>query len=163
MRSFDRIALTQDIIDQQHQSGVNAPVAVIALDLELNGVDFIKDNSFTVSSLPTGDSLDLVAHQPKRDSKAENQNLGTAFSWDGNATSDAKQQHLSQLLSDFQGAAEANHVSGSIAEHGMMTGQNVFDQAWKGDDQAAVKNFVSEELYIHSKVALPISIANRSS
>lgn len=152
MRSFDRIALTKEIIDQQHNSGINAVIADIALDMDLNGVDSIKSDSVTVSAAPTGDNLDAVAHQRKAEKHVKETNLESLFNWDRKTNSHDKHQKLSKLLSDFDGAVKDSQVSETVAEHGMMTGQNVFDQKWQGNDQDAVKNFVSEELYIHSKV-----------
>ena len=152
MRSFDRIALTQEIIDQQRNSGIDAVKADIALDLDLNGVDSIKTDSVTVSAAPTGDNLDAVAHQTKAEKNVKEAKLGSLFAWDKKANSRDKHQKLSQVLSNFEGAIKDSQVSESVAEHGMMTGQNVYDQTWQGNDQDAVKNFVTEELYIHSKV-----------
>ena len=152
MRSFDRIALTKEIIDQQKNSGVNTVLADIALDLDLNGVDSIKSNSVAVSAAPTGDNLDAVAHQRKAEKKVKEANLGSLFDWDTKTNPHDKHQKLSQVLSAFDRAVKDPQVSESVAEQGMMTGQNVYDQTWHGNDQDAVKNFVTEELYIHSKV-----------
>ena len=152
MRSFDRIALTQEIIDQQRNSGIDAVKADIALDLDLNGVDTMKSESVTVSAASTGDSLDAVAHGRKAEKKVREADLGSLFAWDKKTNSTDKHRKLSQVLSNFERATKDSQVSESVAEHGMMTGQNVYDQTWQGNDQDAVKNFVSEELYIHSKV-----------
>jgi oligoribonuclease (3'-5' exoribonuclease) len=152
LRSFDRIALTQEIIDQQRKSGVDAVKADIALDLDLNGVDSIKTDSITVAAAPTGDNLDAVAHQKKKEKHVKEANLESLFAWGRKDDSRDKHQKLSNVLSGFEGAIKDSKVSESVAEHGMMTGQNVYDQTWQGKDQDAVKNFVSEELYIHSKV-----------
>ena len=152
MRSFDRIALTQEIIAQQQNSGVNAVKADIALDLDLSGVNRIKSDSVTVSAAPIGDTFDAVAHQTKAQKNVKDHNLGSLFAWDGKTNSNDKHQKLNQVLSDFEGAIQDSRVAESVAQQGMMTGQNVFDQTWQGNDRDAVKNFVSEELYIHSKV-----------
>jgi len=89
--------------------------------------------------------------------------LNDIFAWNKNANMDAKHQKLNEVLSNFQGAGQKSNVPASVAQHGMMTGANVSDQTWSGDDQNVVKNFVTEELYIHSKVFSPLSIVNYSS
>lgn len=163
MRSFDRIALTKEIIAQEQASGVDTVKADIALDLDLNGVDSIKDDSVTVSHLPVGDSLDFLTHKKKVAQNSKEDNLGNIFSWNKNANSNDKHAKLNQVLSNYQGAVKESRVSASVAQHGMMTGQNVSEQGWSGDDKDAVKNFVTEELYIHSKVFQYFSLANNSS
>jgi hypothetical protein len=152
LRSFDRIALTQEIIAQEQASGINTVKADIALDLDVNGVDSIKDDSVTVSRLPIGDQFDFLVHKENPEKSSREDRLGDMFSWDQDSNPDDKHARLNQVLSDFQGAVKESQVSATIAEQGMMTGQNVFDQGWSGDGQDAVKNFVTEELYIHSKV-----------
>ena len=82
----------------------------------------------TVSAVPTGDTLAAVAHQIKAQKNVKDHNLGSLFAWDGNSNSDDKHHKLNQVLSDFEGAIQDSRVSESVAEHGMMTGQNVFDQ-----------------------------------
>lgn len=154
MRSFDRIALTQEILAQEQASGIDTVKADIALDLDINGIDTIKDDSVTVSHLPVGDSLDFLAHKSKPAKNSKEDKLGDIFAWNKNANKDAKHQKLNEVLSNFQGAGKTSNVPASVAQQGMMTGQNVSDQTWSGNDQAAVKNFVTEELYIHSKVFL---------
>jgi hypothetical protein len=153
LRSFDHIALTREIIAQEKASGIDAIKADIALDLDINGIDTIKDDSVTVTHLPTGDSRDFLAHKPKPKNFKEDK-LGDIFAWNKNANKDAKHQKLNEVLSNFQGAGRKSNVPASVAEHGMMTGQSVSDQAWSGDDQSVVNNFVTEELYIHTKVFL---------
>lgn len=156
MRSFDRIALTKEIVAQEKASGIDTVKADIALDLDLNGVDSIKDNSVTVSHLPNGDSLDLPTHKvkPQKNTNAKEKPLSNIFAWNEKDSSKDKHQKVNQVLSDFQDATKESQVPATLAQHGMMTGQNVYDQKWSGDDQDAVKNFVTEELYIHTKVSL---------
>lgn len=155
MRSFDRIPLTQQLVDQEQRSGVDVVKADIALDLSLNGIDRVKDENITVSDLGNGDSMDSVAHHhfgPSQNHKEKK--LGDMFSWTDKTNQDAKYKQVSQVLSAYEGAATPSQVSGTVAEQGMMTGKNVYDQTWTGDSADAVKNFVTEETYIHTKVYL---------
>lgn len=154
MRSFDRIALTQQLIDQEQKSGVDAVKADIALDLDLHGVDRIKDGNVTVSSLANGDSLDAATHHMVNTSKNHNdRKLGDLFAWNDKTSTDGKYKQVNQVLSDFEGAMTPSGVSDSVAQQAMMTGRNVYDQTWGGDSKEAVQNFVTEELYIHTKVS----------
>jgi hypothetical protein len=155
LRSFDRIPLTQQLLDQEQKSGVDVIKADIALDLNLNGIDRLKDDNVTVSHLGNGDSMDCVAHHHAGPSQNHKETkLGDMFSWTDKTNQDAKYNQLNQVLSAYDGAATKSQVSGTVAEQGMMTGQNVYDQTWTGNSADAVKNFVTEELYIHTKVYL---------
>lgn len=154
MRSFDRIALTQQLIDQEQKSGIDTVKADIALDLDLNGVDRIKDGNVTVSSLANGDSLDAATHHFVDNSKNHrDRKLGDLFSWNEKTSTDGKYKQVNRVLSDYEGAMTPSGVLDSVAEHGMMTGKNVYDQTWGGDPKEAVENFVTEELYIHTKAS----------
>jgi hypothetical protein len=163
LRSFDRIAHTRGIIDQEQKSGVDTVKADIAFDLDLNGIDRIRNGKVTVSSLQNGDPLDSVAHGKAGVAKASKLNqLSDIFSWDDKTDNHEKYLKLNQVLSQFESAISEPKISESVAEHGMMTGQNVFDQKWKGDEKEAVKNYVTEELYIHTKVFLLFVFINSS-
>jgi hypothetical protein len=154
LRSYDRIAFTQQIIDQEHKSGIDTVKADIALDLNLNGIDRVKGEQVTVSALPNGDALDTVAHQADRSKDHKLGQLGDMFSWNDKTDMNSKYQKLNQTLSNFESAVVPSGVTDTVAENAMMTGQNVYDQKWGGNSQDAVKNFVTEELYIHTKVCL---------
>ena len=67
---------------------------------------------------------------------------------------EGKYHEVNQVLSKYEAAMKPSNVSETVAEHGMMTGKNVYDQGWGGNSSDAVKNFVTEELYIHTKVFL---------
>jgi hypothetical protein len=160
LRSFDRIPFTQDIINQENNSGISTVKADIALTLDLNGLDSFSDGKVSLSSLPNGDPLDNVSHRDNvryhfsgdRRRNTNSSNLGAIFSWTDRTNSEGKSQSLKKVLSDFEKGGKDSKVSESIAEQGLMTGKSVSDQTWKGDDKEAVKNFVSEECYIHTKV-----------
>lgn len=160
MRSFDRIALTQEIIDQVHESGIDATKADIALDLDLNG-DSIQSQSVVISSAANGDALDHVAHQSGKTAKTSMvSKVGDIFAWNSATSTEGKHRKVNQILSSFERSMTESRVSPSIAQHGMMTGSQVSDQYWRGDDQAEVKNFITEELYIHTKVYLIMLLLN---
>jgi len=74
--------------------------------------------------------------------------------WDENSDDKGKQAQLDKTLSAFEGAGSDATVKDSVAAHGMMTGANVSDELWSGNDQEAVRNFVSEEVYIHTKLMI---------
>ena len=78
--------------------------------------------------------------------------LGDLFSWNEKTSTDGKYKQVNQVLSNYESAMTPSGVADSVAEHGMMTGKNVYDQTWGGDSKEAVENFVTEELYIHTKV-----------
>lgn len=99
--------------------------------------------------------MDSVAHHhfgPSQNHKEKK--LGDIFSWTDKTNQDTKYKQVNQVLSAYEGAATPSQVSGTVAEQGMMTGKNVYDQTWTGDSADAVKNFVTEETYIHTKVHL---------
>jgi len=141
-------------VDQEQKSGVDAVKADIALDLDLHGVDRIKDGNVTVSSLANGDSLDGATHHSVNTSQNHKDcKLGDLFAWNDKTSTDGKYKQVHQVLSDYEGAVTPSGVSDSIAEQAMLTGKNVYDQTWGGDSKEAVQNFVTEELYIHTKVS----------
>jgi len=161
LRSFDRIPLTQQIINQEHASGIDTVKADIALGLDLNGLDSYGKQDVGVSSCPTGDAMDSITYdlphlQANRKQATTTNGLGEMFDWSDETEPETKQQKVTEVLTKFENAMEpppaAGKVSGTVSQHGMMTGTNVFDEAWIGEKQEAVKNFVSEELYIHTKV-----------
>jgi phospholipase D1/2 len=153
LRSYDRIALTQEIVEKEKKSGIDTLKADLALDLDLIGVDKIKNQQVTVSSLAAGDSLDAVAHSDPHPSKSGDiKPFEDLFSWNRTADVQKKNDVLNTVLSRFEQAGSESPVSDSIAEQAMMTGREVWDEKWVGDDKEAVKNFVTEELYIHTKV-----------
>jgi phospholipase D1/2 len=157
LRSFDRIPYTQQLKDQQTKSGIDSVKADVALGLDLNGLDSFGEG-VAVTNLGTGDSLDRVRH--KHDNPAPQisppgkAGMGGLFGWDDKSDDKTKQAQLDKTLSAFTAAGSKTTVKPSIAEAGMMTGANVSDEQWSGDDQEAVKNFVSEEVYIHTKLMI---------
>jgi phospholipase D1/2 len=176
LRSFDRIPLTQQVKNQEKKSGIDTVKADIALGLDLNGLESFGNQGVGVASSPTGDPMDAIRHEtdkgklqqkilrPKNTKKPAGQTdgLGEMFNWNESTDSKGRQQKLNQVLSSFEGASTGVKVSETIAQHGMMTGENVFDERWNGDESEAVKNFVSEELYIHTKVPLFLTFADNS-
>ena len=163
LRSFDRIPLTEGIVKQEQMSGIDTVKADIALGLELNGLGSFGKQDVSVSSSPMGDAMDDVhfdatkgAHGVRKlattTSRSKMNGLSEMFDWTDSTEQEGKIQKLNQVLSSFDNAAQEGKVSGTVSQHGMMTGQNVFDEKWTGDEKEAVKNFVSEELYIHTKV-----------
>ena len=154
LRSYDRIALTEDIIDKEKRSGVDTVKADLALDLDLIGVDKIRNERVTVSSLQAGDPLDSVAHFNSHGSKVGDvRKLGDIFSWNDAPDAERKHELLNKVLSRFESAGSESAVPDSIAEQAMMTGRDDLNRDWVGTDNEAVHNFVTEELYIHTKVA----------
>ena len=158
LRSFDRIPLTQQIVNQEHNSGIDTVKADIALSLDLNGLESFGKHDVGVSSLPMGDPMDSLHYGSKTPSKAQRKQatqtngLSEMFDWNDKTKPAGKQQKLDEVLSNFESAVQEGKVSDTVSQHGMMTGTNVFDERWDGDEKQAVKNFVSEELYIHTKV-----------
>jgi hypothetical protein len=144
--------------DQQTKSGIDSVKADVALGLDLNGLDSFGEG-VAVTNLGTGDSLDRVRHKhgnpAPQVSPASKAGMGGLFGWDDKSDDKTKQAQLDKTLSAFTAAGSKTTVKPTIAEAGMMTGANVSDDQWSGDDQEAVKNFVSEEVYIHTKVTLP--------
>jgi hypothetical protein len=159
LRSFDRIPYTQAIKDQQAKSGIDTVKADIAMGMDLNGLDTF-DKGVAVTNLGKGDSLDHVRH--KSDSAQSSttpaapkkSGVSDLFGWDDNTDDKSKQEQLNKTLSAFEGAGSKPTVNPTIAQQGMMTGANVSDEIWSGTDQEAVRNFVTEEVYIHTKVGL---------
>lgn len=163
LRSFDRIPLTQGIVKQEKVSGIDTVKADIALGLELNGLGSFGKQDVSVSSSPTGDPMDYITLDATKGARGMRKPVATnprskmnglseMFDWNDSTKQEGKKQKLSQVLSSFDNAAQEGKVSETVSQHGMMTGQNVFDEKWDGDEKEAVKNFVSEELYIHTKV-----------
>jgi hypothetical protein len=177
LRSFDRIPLTQEVKNQEKKSGIDTVKADIALGLDLNGLDSFGHQGVGVAPSPTGDSMDAVQHdtdktkfqqkilRPKNTRKPTDKSDGLAeiFDWNESTDSKGRQEKLNQVLSTFEKASTNVKVSESVAQHGMMTGENVYDESWNGDASDAVKNFVSEELYIHTKVKSLFSGTDNSS
>jgi phospholipase D1/2 len=176
LRSFDRIPLTQQVKNQEKKSGIDTVKADIALGLDLNGLESFGNQGVGVASSPTGDSMDAIRHEtdkgkrqqkilrPKNTRKPAGQTdgLDEMFDWNESTDSKGRQQKLNEVLSSYEGASTGVKVNETIAQHGMMTGENVFDERWNGDESEAVKNFVSEELYIHTKVPLFLAFADNS-
>ena len=153
LRSFDRIPLTKQIRQQEAKSGIDTLKADIALDLNLSGLDSIENEHLTVSSVSQGDALDSIAHNKAKPPKNGSiHKFDDIFHWDKSASPKGKQDKLNEVLSQFQDAGTQAAVSNTIAAEAMETGHNVTEHSWKGDEQEAVKNFVTEELYIHTKV-----------
>jgi phospholipase D1/2 len=163
LRSFDRIPLTDGIVKQEQVSGIDTVKADIALGLELNGLGSFGKQDVSVSSSATGDPMDDITLGASKGpqgvrklattmSKSKTSGLNEMFDWNESTKPEGKIQKLSQVLGSFDNAVQEGKVSETVSQHGMMTGENVFDQKWDGDEKEAVKNFVSEELYIHTKV-----------
>jgi hypothetical protein len=155
LRSFDRIPFTQQIIDQEQKSGIDITKADIALSLDQFGLDsFGDDGKVTVSTAPEGDALDFVAHHSKglTTKKSELAKVDDLFSWNERTSDEGKHQKVNQVLSAYEAASVLPKVSPSIAQDAMETGKNVSDRHWTDGEQDAVKNFITEELYIHAKV-----------
>lgn len=160
LRSFGRIPLTQQIINQEQSSGIDTVKADIALALDLNGLESFGKQDVSVSSSPMGDPMDSITYDPahlkaNRKQTTTTNGLSEMFDWSEKTKPDGKQQKLNEILTKFENAVQpagAGKVSETVSQHAMMTGTNVFDEGWDGNEQEAVKNFVSEELYIHTKV-----------
>jgi phospholipase D1/2 len=163
LRSFDRISLTNEILHQQYSSGIDSVKADVALSLELQGMDSFSGNTVSFSKSASGDALDSVTHAEQKPTHKESKELGDIFGWDAGTNVHDKDQKLKKLLSDYEKQGTDAKVSESIADQGMMTGTNVSDQAWAGEGEQAVKNFVTEELYIHAKVPCRQDNVNASS
>lgn len=155
LRSFDRIPMTKQIRQQEAKSGIDTLKADIALDLNLSGLDSVDSEHLTVSSVSQGDALDSIAHNKAKPPKNSSvHKFDDMFHWDKATGKKGKQEKVDEVLSQFQDAGTQAAVSNTIAAEAMETGHNVTDHVWKGDEQEAVKNFVAEELYIHTKVHL---------
>ena len=158
MRSFDRIALTPQRLQHLKDAGLDVVSADVALDMKVNG--HIKNENISniqVVQTPNGDLQGNVVHAQKKTSLATS--LQDMFGLQKNASTQDVNNAVESAWNKLTGAGKKPSMeSPTIARHGLMTGKPVSSEVWTGDQQDAIKNFVTEELYIHTKVSLTPSV-----
>lgn len=132
--------------------------------MQVNG--HVKDervHNVQVVQTPNGDIQGNLVHGPNTTSKGTS--LQNMFGLGNQASSQDVNNAADSAWDKLTGAGKKpSMVSPTIAKHGLMTGEQVSSEVWDGDQQDAVRNFVTEELYIHTKVHLTLmTLADSSS
>jgi hypothetical protein len=160
LRSFDRIALTPQRIQHLQQAGLDIVSADVALDMKVNG--HIKDehvSNVQVVQTPLGDLQGQIIHPPKKATKGTS--LQDMFGLEKNASAADVEKAVDSAWDKLTGAPKTpSMIPPTIAKHGLLgeSGEDM-SEIWTGDQQNAIRNFVTEELYIHTKVH-PILVLN---
>ena len=167
LRSFDRIAITEKLLDRAKISNIGLKEADLALDDQMTGQG---DSGRDFAVTPRGDPMTIVTKRadedpstakPLQDEIAGGNELDTAHT---DSTTHKGAESSKILVEAYSGAAEAEIVPATIAGYAMEASGDVSDRGnphrtrsksdWIASDINPVQNFVSEELYIHSKVYL---------
>jgi phospholipase D1/2 len=170
LRSFDRIAMSQQLKRQENETGITFLQADLALGLDIqHNSDLVLSPQTLIgySPLPAGDALDLITHNLQKlmlhgtlppELKAKQSSVEDFFGFHKNGKSTADKVHdvVEQFCAE---AAAQDEVDWTVAQHALESKETAIDLEWVGDERDAVKNFVSEELYIHSKVMIVDGIA----
>ena len=61
-----------------------------------------------------------------------------------------------EIVQRFESAAppEWRKVAGTVARNGLQSGRTILDESWIGSEASEKDSYVSEELYIHTKLLL---------
>jgi hypothetical protein len=155
LRSFDRIALTPQRLQHLQQAGLDVVSADVALDMKING--HVKDehgSNVQVMQTPHGDLQGQIVHPPQKSTTGTS--LQDMFGLERNATAADVGKAADSAFDNLTRTEKApSMIPPTIADHGLLGGGGQdMSEVWTGDQQDAIKNFVSEELYIHTKVHL---------
>jgi len=146
--------LTPQRLQHLQDAGLDVVSADVTLDMKVNG--HIKNqhvSNVQVVQTPNGDLQGNVVHTPEKTSLATS--LQEMFNLRKTASAQDVNNAVESAWNKLTGAGKKpSMVSPTIAQHGLMTGKQVSSEVWVGDQQDAIKNFVTEELYIHTKVPL---------
>jgi len=172
LRSFDRIAYSQQLKQQEEDSGVDFLQADMALGLNIQKQSNFELTSQTVigySPLGAGDALDRVTHEiheltlhdtstPKKKQKQFSVDEFFGFGKDGNSMKSTEEKVRGVVDQFVAQAGKEDKVDATVAQHALESSRNVIDAGLIGDEKDVVKNFVSEELYIHTKVHCSLTV-----
>ncbi|KAL3427213.1 phospholipase [Phlyctema vagabunda] len=143
LRSYDRLNVTPKIKRQEEAAGVSYQDVQRAEADEIMGGDV---NDATDSS--DDDNIDLHLDKKKRP-KVHKSNSGDEKR---EVNTDAKRK-WEEKASDV-GNDKAPESTDSVAKNAMHETPSVVDEAWEGDLDTEVDNWIQEELYIHGKVLI---------
>jgi phospholipase D1/2 len=142
LRTFDRInAPIQTLIKQMEaNSGVNFLDAQVALAREWIGPDMLPKEGVSVI-LPQETKEAIVVEGSEKTTKI--------------AVPQSEEQ-ARQIIAQFEsGAPRADAaVSDSVCSHRLQDVTSLLDEKWLGTDQEELDSYVSELLYIHSKLMI---------
>jgi hypothetical protein len=150
LRAWGEIPLTPEYLAHEREAHEQAIKTDIAYALDIMGLDaFDNGKSIRVSKCALGDELDATVHHVGHAGKeSEAVELAKLFNWDEDASDMTKQQKLEQVLTQYLTVDDDD-------EQFQMLGKESTDRKESTDAASgSVKNFVTEEVYIHAKVSL---------
>ena len=152
LRAWGEIPLTPEYLAHEREAHDQVIKADIAYALDMMGLDaFDDEKTVRVSTCALGDELDATVHAVEHGGGKESEavDLATLFSWDEDASDVAKQQRLEQVLMQYPTTDDENEQV-QMFDKG---GADKTNTDGTSDGSGSVKNFVTEELYIHAKVS----------
>nr|GAT61270.1 phospholipase D [Mycena chlorophos] len=147
LRAYDRInAPLSTYIEQiESQGGVKYHQALVALARRWIGIDG-GDQKTVTFTLPVEAKDGIVVTQEKQDQKTETYPI---------PESESEANHM---LKRFEEAAKAirgdEDVSDNVAQHMLNDRTGLEDEKWLGTEQEELDAYVSELLYIHTKLMI---------
>lgn len=142
----------QIFLQMELQSGVSWPLvqaAMARLHIGDNDVpELERENNQTLRFRAPLYHDAVVSADPKQDSKGKEASHTIPIP--------ETVYEAEQIIAKWEAAAppEYRNVAASISRNILQSGRTIFDEAWFGSEAAEKAAFVSEELYIHSKMMI---------
>ncbi|KAF8962898.1 phospholipase D/nuclease [Flammula alnicola] len=145
LRSYDRINAPEGFIKQmEDNSGVQFHEAQVALSRQWVAEDTLTSQKEIVVVIPQEDSL-VPADKPQTQSTVK-------------VPIPENDEAAREVVARFESGAENlrsdDPVSDTVAQHMLADKTSLFDEQWLGTQEEELNAYVSELLYIHSKVMI---------
>ncbi|PPQ99833.1 hypothetical protein CVT24_009627 [Panaeolus cyanescens] len=145
LRSYDRINAPKGYIKQtEEKSGVTFPEAQVALSRQWVSGDNLTTQREIILSVPEEDGI------VPADSEKKTNTIKVPIPTDDNAAR--------EVVEKFERAAREirsdEDVSDSVSQHMLADKTSLFDEKWLGTEQEELDSYISELLYIHSKLMI---------
>ncbi|KAF8802982.1 phospholipase D/nuclease [Phlegmacium glaucopus] len=153
LRTYDRINAPKGIIEMvEKNSGVTFPEAQVSLARQWAAGDTITVQKEVVLGVPQKEDVFWFG---KDDEKVNDEKQKPATI---TAPIPEDEQAAVQVLQAFQNGSyglQGNQaISDSVAQHRLSTNSSLLDEPWLGSEQEELDSYVSELIYIHSKVMI---------
>ncbi|KIN99261.1 hypothetical protein M404DRAFT_155707 [Pisolithus tinctorius Marx 270] len=149
LRSYDRINAPLDtlIAQMEHNSGVTFHEAQIALARQWEGVNFLTQDAprevFVKVPQATNEGIVVSNQTPVKQEK-----VPVPVSYDAAV----------DIVRRFESGSDSirgdENVADSVSQHALQDKTSLEDELWMGSEEEELNSYVSELLYIHSKVMI---------
>ncbi|KAF8811342.1 phospholipase D [Phlegmacium glaucopus] len=158
LRVYDRINAPKGFIRQMEQnSGVSFSEAQVALARQWVAGDLLTNQTEIILSLPKEEEDLFIPTGPEKEKgkggekeKEKPTTIKVPIPQDG----EAARRVVERFQSGAHGVREDHAVSDSVAQHLLRDKTSLLDEKWLGTEEEELNAYVSELLYIHSKVMI---------